>query len=82
MKINSEYEEDEQFTGEQDRTWTKVCDFNNPADDEAACVIDTKQFGSYCYKSQLYGFDDGKPCIFIRVNKVGNVFIASNLSDK
>ena len=55
--------------------WTKVCSFENPADDLYACWIDTRSFGTYCYKSQLYGFDDGKPCILVRVNRVGKYFL-------
>ncbi|CAG0920010.1 unnamed protein product [Notodromas monacha] len=34
------------------------------------CEIDISQFGSNCSKAQKFGYSMGKPCIFIKLNKI------------
>jgi hypothetical protein len=34
------------------------------------CRLDSTKFGAHCSKDNKFGYDKGKPCIFIKLNKV------------
>jgi len=46
------------------------CDYNhkNP---QTSCVVDVKQFEP-CTTENKYGYAQGKPCIFLKLNKIYN----------
>ena len=38
------------------------------------CVFDVEQLGGDCVKQQNYGFDDGQPCVLLKLNRVCYVY--------
>ena len=41
---------------------------------DKACRFDiTTNLGADCVKQQAYGFDDGQPCILVKINKVRSI---------
>jgi len=47
----------------------KHCDFNQKHNPEDVCVVDENQFGP-CTSANSYGYKQGKPCIFLKLNKI------------
>ncbi|XP_005111041.1 sodium/potassium-transporting ATPase subunit beta-2 [Aplysia californica] len=39
---------------------------------DQVCVFDLNVLGDSCVKQQNYGFDDGQPCVLLKLNKVFN----------
>ena len=37
---------------------------------DKVCVFDPVVLGDDCVKQQNYGFDDGQPCVLLKLNKV------------
>ena len=38
---------------------------------DRACRFDIKDLGADCVKQQSFGFEDGQPCILLKMNRVG-----------
>lgn len=45
------------------------CTFDNPPPPGKVCGIETHTFGP-CVESKNFGYADGRPCIFLKLNKV------------
>ncbi|XP_051859185.1 sodium/potassium-transporting ATPase subunit beta-1 isoform X2 [Drosophila albomicans] len=47
----------------------KHCDYNQSRNPNDVCVVDENQFGP-CSSANGYGYRVGKPCIFLKLNKI------------
>lgn len=47
----------------------KHCDFKQVRQPQDVCVVSLEQFGS-CSQANGYGYPKGKPCIFLKLNKI------------
>ncbi|XP_034474154.1 sodium/potassium-transporting ATPase subunit beta-1 [Drosophila innubila] len=47
----------------------KHCGYNQPHNPLDICVVDETQFGP-CTSANSYGYKQGKPCIFLKLNKI------------
>jgi len=47
------------------------CSFDNPAPEGKVCSLDLSEFGE-CIKEKKFGYEKGKPCIFLKLNKIYN----------
>lgn len=47
----------------------KHCDFSQTHSPQDVCVVAEDQFGP-CTKTNSYGYNQGKPCIFLKLNKI------------
>lgn len=47
----------------------KHCDFIQLRGANEVCVVDLDQFGP-CSQANGYGYPKGKPCIFLKLNKI------------
>lgn len=47
----------------------KHCDFKQVRQPNDVCVVNLDQFGP-CSQANGYGYPKGKPCIFLKLNKI------------
>lgn len=47
----------------------KVCDFGQTPDPKKVCAVDINTFGE-CSPSKEYGYNKGRPCVFLKLNKI------------
>lgn len=61
------------------------CTFNNPPQPDKVCQFDIKTLGENCTKERHFGYDQGHPCILIKINKIFDwvpvAFNGSNMPD-
>jgi len=49
----------------------KFCSFNETHNNEQVCVVDIDTFGP-CSPQNDYGYKNGRPCVFLKLNKIYN----------
>lgn len=49
----------------------KYCEFNQTHNANDVCIVDVDSFGP-CSKSNDYGYGNGRPCVFLKLNKIFN----------
>ncbi|XP_017473805.1 PREDICTED: sodium/potassium-transporting ATPase subunit beta-1 [Rhagoletis zephyria] len=49
----------------------KICQFNQTRNANQVCVVDVNSFGP-CSQQNAYGYQNGRPCIFLKLNKIFN----------
>lgn len=49
----------------------KFCNFNQTVGANKVCVVNVDNFGP-CSKETGYGYQNGRPCIFLKLNKIFN----------
>lgn len=47
----------------------KICDFDQPQNPNKVCAVDMSTFGP-CSPANEYGYNRGKPCVFLKLNKI------------
>ncbi|KAL3847632.1 hypothetical protein ACJMK2_018633 [Sinanodonta woodiana] len=47
-----------------------ITEMRRPEEWDKACRFDIKQLGDDCVKQQAYGFEDGQPCILLKMNRI------------
>jgi len=63
-QYESSFQEGEEFVG---------CEDNDVKTDKTkVCVFDIQKLGDQCTWSRDYGYDEGKPCVLLKLNKVFN----------
>ena len=49
----------------------RFCSFNQTHNPEQVCVVDTNLFGP-CSPKKSYGYKNGRPCVFLKLNRIYN----------
>ncbi|KAJ8310704.1 hypothetical protein KUTeg_012569 [Tegillarca granosa] len=76
LKQNPDYENQNQVTDTGTIIDCSKYPTNRPKDElDNACRFDlTENLGPDCVKQQAFGYDDGKPCFLLKLNKIYNWF--------
>ncbi|XP_037958345.1 sodium/potassium-transporting ATPase subunit beta-1 [Teleopsis dalmanni] len=48
---------------------SKICGFNSTHNSQQVCFVDIDSFGP-CTKQNSYGYKNGRPCVFLKLNKI------------
>jgi sodium/potassium-transporting ATPase subunit beta len=61
---------DEMVKEEKDGKYVDCHNMDTPKKPDEVCRINIADFGSHCTKENSFGYTEGKPCIFIKLNKI------------
>lgn len=56
--------------GKQYGQTIQKCSWNSPPQKDKVCYFDIKSFGDNCTKERNFGYDQGHPCILIKINRI------------
>lgn len=51
-----------------------TCDYDKPANDNQFCEFKIDVLGGQCTKERRFGYQEGKPCIIVKLNKIYDWF--------
>lgn len=46
------------------------CNFDKPPAEGKVCSFDIKLLGTQCTKEELFGYERGRPCIVLKLNRI------------
>jgi sodium/potassium-transporting ATPase subunit beta len=68
-----DYENEYQQTETGIMTDCSTFDKLRPSEDwDKACRFDIQLLGADCVKQQSFGYEDGQPCVLLKLNRVSN----------
>ena len=47
-----------------------TCDYDKPAKDNQFCEFKIDELGDLCTKERRFGYEEGRPCIIVKLNKI------------